>query len=155
PKDAFHEHLIAGNKAAVNPEKKGTKVAAHYQLPVGAKDAVSIRLRLVAGVSARPFGDFDSVFPRRRDEADEFYGDLQKDIEDPDARLVQRQALAGMIWSKQFFYYDVPEWLAGDPSQPSPPGERRYGRNREWLHLNNADIISMPDKWEYPWYAAW
>jgi hypothetical protein len=80
---------------------------------------------------------------------------LQQDITDADARNVQRQAFAGMIWSKQFFYYDVPEWIKGDPGQPAPPGERRWGRNREWLHLNNADIISMPDKWEYPWYAAW
>jgi hypothetical protein len=101
------------------------------------------------------FADFDALFAQRRREADEFYAELEKDIADPDARLVQRQAFAGMIWSKQFFYYDVPEWLRGDPAQPPPPSERKWGRNREWTHLNNADVISMPDKWEYPWYAAW
>jgi hypothetical protein len=101
------------------------------------------------------FADFDAIFAQRRREADEFYAALQKDIPDADARLVQRQAFAGMIWSKQFFYYDVPEWLGGDPVQPPPPAERRRGRNHEWTHLNNADILSMPDKWEYPWYAAW
>ena len=88
-------------------------------------------------------------------EADEFYADLQRDIEHADAKLVQRQALAGMIWSKQYFYFDIPQWINGDPGQIPPPAERRRGRNRDWMHLNNADIISMPDKWEYPWYAAW
>jgi hypothetical protein len=101
------------------------------------------------------FADFDALFAQRRREADEFYAELEKDIADPDARLVQRQAFAGMIWSKQFFYFDVPQWLRGDPGQPPPPFERKRGRNHEWTHLNNADIISMPDKWEYPWYAAW
>ena len=91
----------------------------------------------------------------RRAEADAYYAEVQKDLTDADARLVQRQALAGMIWSKQYFYYDVPEWLNGDPQQPPPPSGRAHGRNFEWKHLNNADIISMPDKWEYPWYAAW
>ena len=91
---------------------------------------------------------------RRRD-ADAFYDELQAEISNADERNVQRQALAGSIWSKQFFHYDVPSWLAGDPGQPPPPPERRHGRNRDWTHLNNADIISMPDKWEYPWYAAW
>jgi hypothetical protein len=98
---------------------------------------------------------FDRILEDRRQEADAFYADLQKDIVDDDARLVQRQAFAGMIWSKQYYYYDVPEWLSGDPNQPPPADARRHGRNREWQHLNNADIISMPDKWEYPWYAAW
>jgi hypothetical protein len=91
----------------------------------------------------------------RRGDAEEFYGELQRELRDEDARRVQRQALAGMIWSKQFFYYDIPQWLHGDPGQPEPPRERRFGRNREWTHLNNADVISMLDKWEYPWYAAW
>ncbi|MBI5385596.1 MAG: glucosidase [Verrucomicrobia bacterium] len=101
------------------------------------------------------FADFDAILAQRRREANEFYAELQKDIADSDARLVQRQAFAGMIWSKQFFYYDVPKWLRGDPTEPAPPPERKHGRNHEWTHLNNADIISMPDKWEYPWYAAW
>ena len=102
----------------------------------------------------QPFADFDTLIERRRREADGFYDRLQNGLS-VDQRLVQRQALAGMIWSKQFFYYDVPQWLKGDPGQPPPPPERARGRNHEWAHLNNADIISMPDKWEYPWYAAW
>jgi hypothetical protein len=101
------------------------------------------------------FDDFDEVLGKREAEADEFYGALQHGLDDPDARSVQRQAFAGMIWSKQFFFYDLPRWLEGDPTQPAPPDGRRHGRNREWRHLNNYDIISMPDKWEYPWYAAW
>ena len=88
-------------------------------------------------------------------EADEFYAEFQHEIADADARLVQRQAFAGMIWSKQYFHYDVPEWLEGDPLQPPPPPERKRGRNRDWAHLNNAEVLSMPDKWEYPWFAAW
>src|SRR5262249_25506221 len=152
-KDAFHEYIVNGNKTAVSPERSGTKAGALYEMAVPAGGSVRIRLRLAHQAMAKPFVDFDRVFAQRRQEADAFYADLQKDICDPDARLVQRQALAGMIWSKQFFYYDVPEWIKGDPAQPQPPVEREYGRNREWLHLNNADIISMPDKWEYPWYA--
>jgi len=154
-KDAFNEYVIAGNKAAVNPLQTGTKAAAHYEMLVAARGALAIRVRLTRGTVAKPFHDFDKLVIQRRREADEFYAELQKDLTDADARLVQRQALAGMIWSKQFFYYDVPEWIKGDANQPSPPSERKHGRNREWSHLNNADIISMPDKWEYPWYAAW
>jgi hypothetical protein len=119
---------------------------------------VRIRLRLQAATLEShqiPFVSFDDVIATRKREADEFYADLQKDQSDDDARLVQRQAFAGMIWNKQFFYYDVREWLRGDPAQPAPPAARRHGRNSEWTHVNNADIISMPDKWEYPWYAAW
>ncbi|HEY3861315.1 MAG TPA: glucosidase [Verrucomicrobiae bacterium] len=154
-KDAFHECIVAGNKAAINPNHTGTKMAAHYILPVPAQGQASIRLRLTRNQMAAPFAEFDQVVQQRRHEADEFYAVLQQGLTDPDARSVQRQALAGMIWSKQFFYYDVPEWLNGDPAQPPPPSERQCGRNSDWPHLNNADIISMPDKWEYPWYAAW
>jgi hypothetical protein len=161
-KDAFHDYLVHGRHDAVNPDKVGTKVACLYRLTVPAGGSARIRLRLHAATSGsrldasqRPFESFDEVFAARQREADEFYGELQQDLSDPDARLVQRQAFAGMIWSKQFFYYDVPEWLKGDPAQPAPPSQRRQGRNSEWTHLNNADIISMPDKWEYPWYAAW
>jgi hypothetical protein len=103
----------------------------------------------------QPFATFDAVFRQRIEEADAFYAALQRGLDDADARNVQRQAFAGMIWSKQFFCYDVAEWIKGDPKCPPPPGERRHGRNADWQHLNNADIISMPDKWEYPWYAAW
>jgi hypothetical protein len=174
-KDAFHEFVVNGNKGAVNPQRVGTKAAALYQFSVVPKGSARLRLRLVAADVRRrsmdgngdsdlfassprrllPFTDFDRVLEQRRGEAAEFYSDLQQEISDPDARNVQRQALAGMIWSKQFFYYDVPQWLRGDPGQFPPPAERKWGRNRDWAHLNNADILSMPDKWEYPWYAAW
>lgn len=103
----------------------------------------------------QPFADFNAVFRQRIKEADEFYGALQDAIKNEDARKVQRQAFAGMLWSKQVYYFDVPTWLNGDPAQPEPPTQRRNGRNADWLHLNNADVISMPDTWEYPWYAAW
>ncbi|HMC99795.1 MAG TPA: hypothetical protein VKH37_06575, partial [Ferruginibacter sp.] len=101
------------------------------------------------------FGDFDSVFSTRLQEANEFYADLQSGVKGEDELIVQRCAFAGMLWNKQFYYYDVNHWLNGDPSQPKPPETRAQGRNHEWRHLNNADVISMPDKWEYPWYAAW
>jgi len=154
-KDAFHERVVDGRQDAVNPDKQGTKAAAWHRLTVPAHGSVTLRLRLAKGVCARPFADFDALMAKRLDEANEFYAVIQHDLTDPDARLVQRQAFAGMIWSKQFFHFDIPEWLKGDPGQPPPPESRRRGRNREWAHLNNADIISMPDKWEYPWYAAW
>ncbi len=101
------------------------------------------------------FATFDDTMAQRRAEADEFYAVLQNGIADPDMRNVQRQALAGMLWSKQFYRFDVARWLSGDPAQPAPPADRRGGRNRDWLHLNNGEVLSMPDKWEYPWYAAW
>lgn len=154
-KDAFHEYVVDGDPRAVNPARHGTKAAAYSRRMVPAGGSIMVRVRLSPERSVSPFSDFDNLIAKRRKEADEFYADLQADILDPDSRNVQRQAFAGLIWSKQFYYYDVPEWLSGDPAQPAPPEDRRYGRNREWLHLNNADIISMPDKWEYPWYAAW
>ena len=154
-KDAFHEAVVNGKNEAVNPDQVGTKAAAHYQLTVAAGGSAEVRVRLVNRALVKPFRDFDSIVKDRRREADEFYAEVQKEQTNPDACRVQRQALAGMIWSKQFYYYDVPEWIRGDESQPPPPTERKWGRNREWMHLNNADIISMPDKWEYPWYAAW
>jgi hypothetical protein len=154
-KDAFHEYVVNGNPAAVNPQRTGTKAAARYQLSLPSGGSSQVRLRSSPSAAGRPFEDFDSIFSERQREADQFYAALQTDIADAEARKVHRQALAGMIWSKQFFYYDVPEWLNGDPSGPPPPPERQRGRNSEWCHLNNADVISMPDKWEYPWYAAW
>jgi hypothetical protein len=157
-KDAFHEYIIAGNKSAVNPAQTGTKAGAVYELNVSAGQSATVRLRLAKSDAAsigKPWNDFDTIFTERRNEADEFYAELQKNLTDADAKLVQRQAFAGMIWSKQFFHYDVPLWLDGDPTQPQPPAERRHARNSDWRHLNNADVISMPDKWEYPWFAAW
>jgi hypothetical protein len=154
-KDGFHEYVVSGRRDAVSARQKGTKAAAHYRFTVPAHGSVEIRLRLAAGERDEPFADFGEVFAARIREADEFYAHLQHDMHDADKRLVQRQALAGMIWCKQFYFFDVRPWLRGDEGHPTPPAERRQGRNHDWEHLNNADIISMPDKWEYPWYAAW
>jgi hypothetical protein len=154
-KDAFHEHLIKGNQGAVNPKRAGTKLCAHYELEIPAGGSREVRLRLARKTAAKPFADFDEVFSRRIAEADKFYAEVQNGLADDDARSIQRQALAGMIWSKQFYHFNVRTWLNGDPAQPPPPAERKHARNSEWAHLNNADIISMPDTWEYPWYAAW
>jgi Glycosyl hydrolase family 63 C-terminal domain len=154
-KDAFHDYLVHGRHEAVSRDQTGTKAAAYYSMRVPARASITLRLRLTSDPGVEPFHSFDEMLQKRREEADEFYAELQADLKDADAQRVQRQAFAGMIWSKQFYYYDVPEWLKGDPGQPPPAKQRRHGRNREWTHLNNADIISMPDKWEYPWYAAW
>jgi hypothetical protein len=154
-KDAFHEYVVGGNRNAVNPARTGTKAAAYYEISVAAQNSTQIRLRLTRGKNSKPFADFDSVLNSRRAEAGEFYTALQKDLADPDARLVQRQAFAGMIWNKQFYHYNVRQWLRGDPAQPAPPADRKRGRNHDWTHLNNADILSLPDKWEFPWFAAW
>lgn len=154
-KDAFHDTVVHGHEAASNPAQLGTKAAAHLIRAIPAGGTLQIRAHLGRAAEGDPFASFDEHLALRRAEADAYYDELQKDLDCDDARLVQRQALAGMIWSKQYFYYDVPAWISGDPAQPPPPQERRRGRNAEWKHLNNADIISMPDKWEYPWYAAW
>jgi hypothetical protein len=158
-KDAFHEYLVQGKHDAVNPERTGTKVGAVYDMHVAPGAAAKVRLRLSADHAAKtmsePFADFDAVLDTRRRETDEFYAELQQRIDDSDARLVQRQAFAGLIWNKMFYYYAVEEWLEGDPGQPPPPPKRKHARNRDWRHLYCADVISMPDKWEYPWFAAW
>ena len=154
-KDGINDFIVDGDPAAVNPAQLGTKVAAHYQLTLPAGGNARLRLRLTCDGDDPGFDDFSDVFYRRRTEADEFYAGLQRDINDPDTRQVHRQSLAGMLWTKQFYYFDVAEWLDGDALQPAPPESRRHGRNSDWRHLNNADIISVPDKWEYPWYASW
>ena len=154
-KDGINDFLIHGKKEAINSIPKGTKAAFNYELSIPGGRSETIRMRLAPGFHPEPFKDFDWVFKDRIAEANTFFGDMQMNINDPDKKEIQRQAIAGMMWSKQFFYYDVAQWLKGDPGQPPPPPERKNGRNREWMHLNNADIISMPDKWEYPWYAAW
>ena len=154
-KDAFHERVVGGRAAAVNPAREGTRAAVWYLLDVPAGARKSIQLRLTKRSLAEPFGDFQAIFQTRLCEANAFYAHLQHGVSSADARAVQRQAFAGMIWSKQFFHFDVGKWLNGDATQPPPPAGRRHGRNCEWTHLNNADIVSMPDKWEYPWYAAW
>ncbi|MCG3211217.1 MAG: hypothetical protein FOGNACKC_04856 [Anaerolineae bacterium] len=154
-KDAFHHYVIDRVKEAVNPDRQGTKVAALYRETIASGKTRTLRLRLSNASQARPFHNFDRTFAQRQAEADEFYTAVQNPTLPEDERRVQRQALAGMLWSKQLFYYDIEQWLSGDPGTSSPPASRRYGRNHEWEHLNNFDVISMPDKWEYPWYATW
>ncbi len=154
-KDAFQRYLIQGEKAAVNPAREGTKAAAVYSRTLHPGEQWVIQLRLSAESQTHPFSDFQKILTQRQQEADQFYEDVQRSTLTEDARRVQRQALAGMLWSKQFFYYDVEQWLEGDPGAPRPPALRFSGRNSEWRHLNNNDVISMPDKWEYPWYAGW
>ncbi|RFP65986.1 glucosidase [Hymenobacter lapidiphilus] len=154
-KDGINDYVVHGRMKAVNPARRGNKAAVHYQLQVPAGGSRTIRLRLATCGLDKPFADFAQILELRQQEADAYYHDLQHGIESADARNVQRQALAGMLWSKQFYYYDVAQWLRGDPAMPEPPASRLHGRNHNWKQLNNADIISMPDKWEYPWYAAW
>jgi hypothetical protein len=155
PKDGINDRVVGNDLAAVNPQQRGTKAALWYERMVPAGGTTEIRLRLTRAAVPHAFRDFAKIFSARIADADAFYADIQRGMNGTDARSVQRQAFAGMIWSKQYFYYDVPEWLNGDANHPAPPAGRKTGRNREWAHLNNADIISMPDKWEYPWYAAW
>src|SRR5208282_6078669 len=183
-KDAFHEYLIGGNKAAVNPKQGGTKMAAYYQLQLGPGQSETIKLRLtdleppatmertpdLAGNITSPGHDeraddvpaandfeagFDGIFSLRQKEADEFYASRVASELSDDAKSVMRQAFAGLLWSKQFYHFDIRNWLDGDPAGPPPPPERLEGRNKDWTHLYNDDVMSMPDKWEYPWYAAW
>ncbi len=155
-KDGINDRVVNSIRSAVSDKGEGSKVAALTRLDFPAFGTATLRLRFrVDKGNAPQFSAFDQVVALRRDEADAFFAALQIGIEDPDARLVQRQALAGMLWSKQFYYFDVSEWLDGDPAQPSPPAQRSRGRNADWRHLNNADVISMSDTWEYPWYAAW
>jgi len=154
-KDAIDDYIVHGRQEAVNPKKKGTKVSAHYTITVGAGASQTLRLRLSAAAPAAPFGSgFDSVMTARRKEADEFYAAVIPSSLTEDQATVMRQALAGMLWSKQFYYYDVERWLSERGADPLNP-KRHAPRNDHWHHLYNADIISMPDKWEYPWYAAW
>jgi hypothetical protein len=154
-KDGINDYIVNNNKKAINPDKIGTKAGARYVINIPAGKSETIQLRLSSTSHKKPFADFDEILESKTTEANSFYQDLQSTIENEDAKKVQRQALAGLLWSKQYYYFDIPQWLKGDPSQPSPPEERKKGRNSEWFHLNNADIISMPDTWEYPWYAAW
>jgi hypothetical protein len=158
-KDGINDYIVHGVKEAVNADGFGTKVAGHYCLKIGPGQSAVVKLRLtdkeMASAATRPFSaSFDLTFAERRREADEFYATVTPLGLNPDAKNVMRQALASMLWSKQFYHYVVKQWLEGDPSNPPPP-ERRNGRNHEWTHMHNGDVISMPDKWEYPWYAAW
>ncbi|RMG94913.1 MAG: glucosidase [Chloroflexi bacterium] len=154
-KDSFHRYLINGETEAVNPDKTGTKAAALYSEIIPAGETHTIRLRLSNKEHQSPFRGFSQTLKKRQTEADDFYQAIQNPALREDEKRVQRQAFAGMLWSKQMYYYDIEQWLNGDPAFPPPPESRKNGRNRDWEHLNNFDIISMPDKWEYPWYAAW
>ena len=153
-KDGINDFLINGNEGSINMNQSGTKAAFNNDLTVEPNSSVEIHLRLAPAGKSPPFENFQDIFNQRKSEADEFYSELQRNITHEDAKSVQRQALAGMLWNKQFYYYDVDVWINGDPGKPTSP-QRQKGRNHKWLHLHNSDIISMPDKWEYPWYAAW
>ena len=157
-KDGINDYIVHGNGRAVNPEKIGTKAAANYKLTIGPNESLTIRLRLTDkeyNKKQEAFTNFEKIFGTRVHEADDFYQTVMPKHLSHDARLVMRQAFAGMLWSKQYYHYVIENWLDGDPATPKPPAERARGRNHEWKHLYNADVISMPDKWEYPWYAAW
>jgi hypothetical protein len=162
-KDGIDSYIVHGRKDAVNPQKTGTKASAHYPLTVGARESRTVRLRLCdvapaapAPKKSGPFGsDFDAVMKARRQEADEFYAAVIPSSLNADAANVMRQALAGMLWSKQFYYYDVDTWLTEHGADPFKAKRRAAPRNDHWHHMYNAEILSMPDKWEYPWYAAW
>ena len=151
-KDGINDCIVNGDRSAVNPARVGTKVAAHCRAELPSGGQARYRFRLAVIEEGEPF---DDVMGRRHAEADEFYEAVQYGLDDPDARMVQRQAFAGLLWSKQYYALDIREWLRGDPLQPVPPAERLRGRNVDWQHFNSSDIILMPDKWEYPWFAAW
>ena len=154
-KDGIERYLLHGESAAVDPVR-GTKCSVHYNLTLEPGETRSIELRLSNTPQDPPFGNsFDTAFTTRIEEADAFYEDINPFHSDVEARRVQRQAFAGLLWSKQFYHYNLPRWLHGDPLQPPPPPERLHGRNHEWIHFDSAEVMSMPDKWEYPWFAAW
>jgi len=157
-KDSINDCVVHGKIDIVNSQRTGTKAAAHYKFTVPSNESRTIRLRLTKSdnqKSGDPFAKFDKIFLTRRQEADEFYSALAPSSLSEEHREIQRQALAGLLWSKQFYHYIVEQWLEGDPGQPPPPNERLDGRNSEWRHLYNDCVMSMPDKWEFPWYASW
>src|SRR5690606_32519687 len=157
-KDAFHRYVVCGQNDAVNPRQVGTKAAAHLKFTLQSGESRTIHLRLSAEGQApkQPFGRrFTEIFEQRIAEADAFYEQIIEKNLDAPRRQVTRQAYAGLLFTKQFYHYSVQDWLDGDPHMPPPPAERKQGRNADWRHLFNRDVISMPDKWEYPWYAAW
>ena len=154
PKDGIVDHIIHGKKS-VNPDLKGTKAAINYLVDIPAGGSCTIRLRLGGKKEDNAFSDFDTLFAQRLTEADAFYAGLQDAISDEDEKRIHRQAISGMLWNKQFYSYKVQQWFDGDPAMPSPPEQRLKGRNADWKQLNNEHIISVPDKWEFPWYAAW
>ncbi|HEX9660717.1 MAG TPA: glucosidase [Candidatus Binatia bacterium] len=156
-KDGINDYIVHGAKEAVRSSGAGTKASAHYRRMLSAGESMTVRLRLcdITQGSAALDGNFDRIFADRAKEADEFYATVIPDAVAPDRQNIMRQALGSLLWSKQFYHYDLNRWLKGDPGGPDIPPARTNGRNKEWRHLYNADVISMPDKWEYPWYAAW
>jgi hypothetical protein len=154
-KDSIHEAIVRDAKERVNPAQTGTKAALHYALELGPGESADIRLRLSGRSQPKPFDDFDALRALRQKEADEFFASVEPQRLSDDERRVMRQACAGLMWSKQYYGYDVDQWLDGDPAGPPPPSSRQHGRNSEWTHIHTSDILSMPDKWEYPWFAAW
>jgi hypothetical protein len=153
-KDGINNYILHGANS-VNPGQSGTKAAFHFKKIIGAGETETFRLRLSISELNKPFEEFDKIFSTRIEEANIFYAEKQGNLPTEELKSIQRQAYAGMIWCKQYYYYNVNKWLNGDPAGPPPPPERKKGRNHDWRHLNNSDIISMPDSWEYPWFAAW
>jgi len=156
-KDGINDYIVTGNKETVNPQQVGTKAAVHYRPLIAPGQSITYRLRLtnLPPTEGMLGEEFETLFPARRQEGDEFFAKRLGTAHSPDAQNVQRQAFAGLLWSKQFYHFDVHTWLKGDPTGPPPPSSHQHGRNADWKHLYNEDIISMPDKWEYPWFAAW
>ncbi len=153
-KDGINDFIVSG-AATVNPGESGTKAAFHFKKIIPAGKSEIVRIRLSTDAVEKPFEDFDRIFELRVQQADIFYAEVQQTLQNEEHKKIQRQAYAGMIWCKQFYDYNVEKWLKGDPAGPPPPDERKKGRNHNWRHLNSSDIISMPDSWEYPWFAAW
>jgi len=154
-KDGINDYITGINKNAVNTKNIGTKAACNYKLVINSGESATLKLRLSGKSLDNSFSGFDEIFQTRKTEADEFYSAISNGINNEELKNIKRQAYAGMLWSKQFYYYNIKEWLNGDPNEPPPPEARKKGRNSDWIQLNNFDIISMPDKWEYPWYASW
>jgi Glycosyl hydrolase family 63 C-terminal domain len=158
-KDAFHAYVVNGKREAVNPAATGTKAAARYNRTIGAGETINFDLRLASvrdkPTLQAPFSGFEAALKQRKEEADEFSNMVLPPKLSADEKLVARQALAGLLWSKQYYHYVVTDWLEGDPSEPTPPAQRLEGRNHEWTHVFTQDVISMPDKWEFPWFASW
>ncbi len=154
-KDGIHEAIVHGRNDKVNPAQVGSKAAAHFHKTVQPGETFTVQIRFTNDEQKKPFASFDQTFKKRIQEADAFYKTIHRPGLTDDEMLVQRQAFAGLLWSKQFYHYSVQLWLEGDPAMPPPPESREHGRNSDWMHLYNLDVLSMPDKWEYPWFAAW
>ena len=154
-KDGINDAIVHGQEERVNLDRTGTKAAAHFTASIPAGETYTVQVRFTNTENKDPFADFEGIFTKRIQEADDFYAALPNPHISDDEKRVQRQALAGLMWTKQFYHYGVEQWLKGDPEMPPPPEVRLIGRNANWSHLYHLDVLSMPDKWEYPWYAAW